>query len=313
MSSSQAGPHDPGVVGAEQVARAAVTLRSMGEPNAFVRRFDFWDSKYEWRRVFSELLGTFLLVFVAAGGGMVNARLGGVPAAARLVAPALMVMAVILFMGAVSGAHLNPAVTVSFALRGDFPWRRVPRYVIAQFLGAVLATLLLWALLGKHGPAGLTLPGPGISTWIAMLWEMVLTVGLVSTILGTASGAQQLGAIAAIGVGSYIALAGLFGGPVRGASMNPARSLGPALVLGDWSSWWAYLVGPLAGGVIAVGIAYILRGQGGGEVGTRSAQGTLGVLWRPGRIGPPRPAPDGPQDQPPGQPRSETPPRQEPD
>ncbi len=313
MSSSQAGPHDPGVVGAEQVARAAVTLRSMGEPNAFVRRFDFWDSKYEWRRVFSELLGTFLLVFVAAGGGMVNARLGGVPAAARLVAPALMVMAVILFMGAVSGAHLNPAVTVSFALRGDFPWRRVPRYVIAQFLGAVLATLLLWALLGKHGPAGLTLPGPGISTWIAMLWEMVLTVGLVSTILGTASGAQQLGAIAAIGVGSYIALAGLFGGPVSGASMNPARSLGPALVLGDWSSWWAYLVGPLAGGVIAVGIACILRGQGGGEVGTRSAQGTLGVLWRPGRIGPPRPAPDGPQDQPPGQPRSETPPRQEPD
>jgi aquaporin Z len=313
LSSGRAGPHDPGVVGPEQVARAAVTLRSMGEPNAFVRRFDFWDSKYEWRRIFSELLGTFLLVFVAAGGGMVNARLGGVPAAARVVAPALMVMAVILFMGAVSGAHLNPAVTVSFALRGDFPWRRVPRYVIAQFLGAVLATLLLWALLGKHGPAGLTLPGPGVSTWIAMLWEMVLTVGLVSTILGTASGAQQVGALAAIGVGSYIALAGLFGGPVSGASMNPARSLGPALVLGDWSSWWAYLVGPLAGGVIAVGVAYILRGRGGGEVGTRSAQGTLGVLWRPGRIGPSRLVPDRPQDQPPGQPRPEMPPHQEPD
>jgi aquaporin Z len=313
LSSSQAGPHDPGVVGAEQVARAAVTLRSMGEPNAFARRFDFWDSKYEWRRIFSELLGTFLLVFVAAGGGMVNARLGGVPAAARVVAPALMVMAVILFMGAVSGAHLNPAVTVSFALRGDFPWRRVPRYVIAQFLGAVLATLLLWALLGKHGPAGLTLPGPGISTWIAMLWEMVLTVGLVSTILGTASGAQQVGAIAAIGVGSYLALAGLFGGPVSGASMNPARSLGPALVLGDWNSWWAYLVGPIAGGVIAVGIAYVLRGRGGGEVGTRSAQGTLGLQWRPGRIGQPLSAPAGPQDQPPGQPRPEMPPHQEPD
>ena len=295
------------------MARAAVTLRSMGEPNAFARRFDFWEPKYEWRRIFSELLGTFLLVFVAAGGGMVNARLGGVPAAARVVAPALMVMAVILFMGAVSGAHLNPAVTVSFALRGDFPWRRVPRYVIAQFLGAVLATLLLWALLGKHGPAGLTLPGPGISTWIAMLWEMVLTVGLVSTILGTASGAQQVGAIAAIGVGSYIALAGLFGGPVSGASMNPARSLGPALVLGDWNSWWAYLVGPIAGGVIAVGIAYILRGRGGGEVGTRSAQGTLGLQWRPGRIGLPLSAPAGPQDQPPGQPRPEMPPHQEPD
>ena len=290
------------------MARAAVTLRSMGEPNSFARRFDFWDSRYEGRRIFSELLGTFFLVFVAAGGGMVNARLGGVPAAARVVAPALMVMAVILFMGAVSGAHLNPAVTVSFALRGDFPWRRVPAYVIAQFLGAVLATLLLWGLIGKHGPAGLTLPGQGISTWIAMLWEMVLTVGLVSTILGTASGAQQVGQIAALGVGSYIALAGLFGGPVTGASMNPARSLGPALVLGDWSSWWAYLVGPIAGGAIAVGIAYILRGQGGGEVGTRSAQGTLGTLWQPGRIGLPKPAPDSPQNQPP-----ETPPDDEPD
>ncbi len=305
MSSSQAGPPDPDMVTAQQVARAAVALRSMGEPNSFARRFDFWDTRYEWQRIAAELLGTFLLVFVAVGGGMVNARLGGVPAAARVVAPALMVMAVILFMGAVSGAHLNPAVTMSFALRGDFPWRRVPRYVIAQFVGAVLATLLLWALIGKQGSAGLTLPGPGISTWTAMLWEMVLTAGLVSTILGTASGAQQVGQIAAIGVGSYIALAGLFGGPVSGASMNPARSLGPALVLGDWNSWWAYLAGPLAGGVIAVGIAYILRGMGGGEVGTRAAQGTLGVLWRPGRIGLSRPAPSRPQDQEPGQPGHE--------
>jgi aquaporin Z len=295
LSSSQARPPEPTTVGAQQVARAAIALRSMGEPNVFAHRFDFWDTRFEWRRIFSELLGTFLLVFVAVGGGMVNARLGGVPAAARVVAPALTVMAVILFMGAVSGAHLNPAVSVSFALRGDFPWRRVPGYVAAQFAGAVLATLLLWALIGTQGSAGLTLPGPGIPVWTAMLWEMVLTAGLVSTILGTASGAQQVGQIAAIGVGSYIALAGLFGAPVSGASMNPARSLGPALVLGDWTAWWAYLAGPLAGGAIAVGIAYVLRGQGGGEVGTRSAQGTLGTLWRPGRIGRAAPAPDGPE------------------
>ena len=280
---------------AAQAARgAAIALHTMGEPNSFARRFDFWDSRYEWRRIFSELLGTFLLVLVAAGGGMVNARFGGdaVPAAARVVAPALMVLAIIMFMGAVSGAHLNPAVSVAFALRGDFPWRRVPAYVVAQFAGAVLATLLLWALIGKHGPAGLTLPGPGISTATALVWEIVLTTGLVSTILGTASGAQQIGAIAALGVGSYIALAGLWGAPVSGASMNPARSLGPALVLGDWTSWWAYLAGPVAGGAIAVGFAFILRGKGGGTGGTRAAQGTLGTVWWPGPIGLPAHAPD---------------------
>ena len=287
MTNHETGPPAASQAAQQAVRNAAIALRSMGEPNAFVRRFDFWDSEYEWRRIFSELLGTFLLVLVAAGAGMVNARFGGnaVPAAARVVAPGLMVLAIIMFMGAVSGAHLNPAVSIAFALRGDFPWRRVPFYLVAQFAGAVVATLLLWALIGRHGPAGLTLPGPGIPAATALVWEMILTVGLVSTILGTASGAQAVGSIAALGVGSYIALAGLWGAPVSGASMNPARSLGPALVLGDWTAWWAYLVGPVAGGVIAVGFAYVLRGRGGGEASTRAAQGTLGTLWRPRRLG----------------------------
>jgi len=264
---------------------AYVALRSVGLPNSIAHEFDFWDDSYEARRLFSELLGTFFLVLVAVGGGMVNARFGGhtVPYTALVVAPALMVAAIILFMGAVSGAHLNPAVSIAFALRGDFPWKRVPAYVVAQFLGAVLATLLLWALIGKQGSAGLTLPGQGISTGTAMVWELVLTTGLVSVILGTASGAQALGAIAAFGVASYIALAGLWGSAVSGASMNPARSLGPALVKGDWTSWWAYLVGPIAGGLIAVGIAWVLRGPGGDRTGTEAATGTLGVRWRPGR------------------------------
>ncbi|HEX4059788.1 MAG TPA: aquaporin [Streptosporangiaceae bacterium] len=284
------------------VRQAEVALHSIGEPDSIVRRFDFWDSSYEGRRIFGELLGTFFLVFVAAGSGMVNAKFGGhaVPPAARVVAPALMVMAIILFMGAVSGAHLNPAVSVAFALRGNFPWRRVPGYVVAQFAGAVLATLLLWALIGKHGPAGLTLPGPGISTVTAMVWEIVLTAGLVSTILGTASGAQAVGQFAAIAVGSYIALAGLFGAPVSGASMNPARSLAPALVLGDWTSWWAYLVGPALGGAIAVGIAHILRGPGGLH-GSQAAQGGLGQLWVPRRLSRAAPAPDRPTQQEHGQ------------
>ena len=247
------------------------------------RRFDFTDAQFEWRRLFAEALGTFFLVLVAVGGGMVNARFGGhvLPLTAQVTAPGLMVGVVILFMGAVSGAHLNPGVSIAFALRGDFPWRRVPGYIAAQFLGAILATLLLVILLGRQGDAGLTLPGPGISEATAMAWEIVLSVGLVSTILGTASGAQNIGPMNAIGVASYIVLAGLFGAPVSGASMNAARSLGPA--------WWVYLVGPLAGAAIAAGIAYVLRGPGGGFSGTKAAAGTLGWLWRPGPIETPVP------------------------
>ena len=298
MTSQQTGPASPqgAAQGPERAEHVYVALRSLGLPNSVVGEFDFWDNRYEGRRLFSELLGTFFLVLVAVGGGMVSARFGGnaVPYTAKVVAPALMVAAIILFMGAVSGAHLNPAVSVAFALRGDFPWKRVPAYIVAQILGAILATLVLWALIGKQGSAGLTLPGQGISTATAMWWEVVLTTGLVSVILGTASGAQQLGPLAALGVGSYIALAGLWGSPVSGASMNPARSLGPALVLNDWTSWWAYLLGPVVGGAIAVGIAFVLRGPGGGLSGTQAAMGTLGTRWRPVRIGaapPESPAP----------------------
>ena len=286
--SSQASPTDEhgrapagGARGVAQMLGPSGFGRGLDE-----RHFDFMDAQYEWRRLFAEALGTFFLVLVAVGGGMVNARFGGsvLPLTAQVTAPGLMVGVVILFMGTVSGAHLNPGVSLAFALRGDFPWRRVPGYIVAQFGGAVLATLLLEALLGRQGTAGLTLPGPGIGEPTAMVWEVVLSVGLVSTILGTSSGAQNIGPMNAIGVASYIALAGLFGAPVSGASMNVARSLGPALVLGDTTAWWVYVVGPLAGAVIATGIAYVLRGPGGGFYGTRAAAGTLGWLWRPGPI-----------------------------
>jgi aquaporin Z len=237
---------------------------------------DFGDLRYEWRRLFSELFGTFLLVLVGAGAGVVDvASHGQISRAAAVVAPALTVLAVILFMGAVSGAHLNPIVSVAFALRGDFRWRRVPGYVTAQSIGAMAASLLLRTTFGNMDHLGATLPGPGFSTTEAFVIEAVLSLGLVSTILGTASTAQNLGPISALGVAAYIALAGLWASPVSGASMNPARSVGPALVGGDFHELWIYLSAPLLGALIAVAFAYVLRGPGGGPDGTRAAQGSL--------------------------------------
>ncbi len=238
---------------------------------------DFDNPAHGWRRLFSELFGTFLLVLVASGADVVNAvSHGAISLSARVTAPGLMVLAVILFMGAVSGAHLNPAVSVAFAARGDFPWRRVPFYIAAQLLGATLACLILFALFGKEGMLGATEPGPGISDGQALVLEVLLTTGLVSTILGTASRAQNLGPISAFGVGAYIILAGLWSHPISGASMNPARSFGPDLVLLNFSHFWVYVVGPLLGGLLAVGIAYILRGPGGDSTAMRAAQGWVG-------------------------------------
>lgn len=240
------------------------------------RARDFDNPALEWRRLFSELFGTFLLVLVGAGGPVISAvSHGSISRSAAVTAPGLMVMVVILFMGTVSGAHLNPAVSIAFALRGDFPWRRVPGYIVVQLVGSTLACLLLWAMFGKVGMLGATDPGPGMSDWQAMLMELVLTVGLVSTILGTASGAQNLGPISAFGVGGYIILAGLWSSPISGASMNPARSFGPDLVLLDPSHSWVYLVGPLAGALLAVALASILRGPGGDASAIRAAQGGL--------------------------------------
>lgn len=236
---------------------------------------DFDNPRREWRRLFSELLGTFALVLVAAGGGILHAK-GQISLAAAVVAPGLMVMAIILFMGAVSGAHLNPGVSLAFALRGDFPWKRVPGYIVIQLAGATLAALFLRWVFGNVEHLGATLPGPGYKSWQALLMEIVLTALLVSVILGTASAAQNVGAIAALGVGGYIALAGLWSAPVSGTSMNSARSFGPALVSGDWRSFWVYVVAPLTGALIAVGFAVVLRGRGGDAISRAAGSGRLG-------------------------------------
>ena len=255
--------------GAEQVAEQAVgRVVSIFE--------DFRDPSQEWRRLFSELLGTFFLVLVAGGGGVMGQAFPHtISRTAAVVAPALMVLAVILFMGRVSGAHLNPAVSIAFALRGNFPWQRVPGYIIVQLAGATLAAWFLQAVLNVSASYGSNYPASDYSSFDAFLMEAVLTMGLVSVILGTASGAQNLGVFGALGVGGYIALAGLWASPVSGASMNPARTFGPDLISADFSAYWVYIVGPLLGAVLAVGIAYVLRGRGGGTAGSAAAQGAL--------------------------------------
>src|SRR5271170_2698447 len=246
------------------------------EQNIIERISDFNDPRQEWRRLFSELLGTFFLVLVAAGGGMMgHAFPGTISRAAAVAAPGLMVMAIILFMGKVSGAHLNPAVSIAFSLRGDFPWRRVPGYIVAQLIGATLAALFLHAVINVSASYGSNYPASGYSASDAFLMEAQLSLGLVSVILGTASGAQNIGILGAVGVGAYIALAGLWGSPISGASMNPARTFGPNLVATDFTSYWVYVAGPLVGAVLAVGAAWLLRGAGGGRAGSGAAQGSL--------------------------------------
>jgi len=194
---------------------------------------------------------------------------------AAVVAPGLMVIGIILFMGKVSGAHLNPAVSVGFALRGDFPWRRVPGYIAIQLVGATLAAWFLQSVIHVSATYGSNYVAAGYSATDGFLMEAVLTLGLLSVILGTASRAQNVGALSALAVGGYIALAGLWGSPISGASMNPARTFGPDLVGADFTDYWVYVAGPLVGAIVAVGVAFVLRGKGGGRSGSEAAQGVL--------------------------------------
>jgi aquaporin Z len=246
------------------------------EHEAVVSQAIFDDPRFEARRLFSETWGTFLLVLVAAGAGVVGAQAFGsqLTLPVKALAPGMMVMAVIFFMGTVSGAHLNPAVTLAFATRGNFPWKRVPGYLVAQFVGAVLAAVVLQVMFGNIMD-GATLPADGVAVETAVAMEALLTLGLVSVILGTATGARNIGIAGAIAVGSYIGLVSVWGAPVTGASMNPMRSLGPALVGWDLSNYWIYVVGPITGALVAVVFETILRG-GPTRSGALAAQGVLG-------------------------------------
>lgn len=201
-------------------------------------------------RFFAEVLGTFCLVFAGTGAIVIDQVSGGkvTPLGISLTF-GLVVMAMIYAVGDVSGAHLNPAVTLGFWFARQFPARSIPMYLLAQFIGAVAASALLRAMFGP-GTLGTTQPaGSDLQSFIL---ETVLTAMLMFVILGVASGPKEKGLLAGIAIGGVIAFEAIFGGPISGASMNPIRSLAPAIVSGTTGHLWVYLVAPVLGSGIGV-------------------------------------------------------------
>jgi MIP family channel proteins len=211
------------------------------------------------RALVAEALGTFALVFAGCGAIVVDAKTEALGHLGVAIAFGLVIMAMIYALGHVSGAHFNPAVTFAFALTRHFPWVRVIAYWAAQLVGALLAAALLRGSLGNVAHVGATLPSGGSGQ--AFLWELVLSFLLMFVIMAVATDTRAVGEAAAIAIGGTIALDALFGGPITGASMNPARSLGPALVAGDLHAIWVYLLAPVVGTSLAALTYLFIRGD----------------------------------------------------
>jgi aquaporin Z len=247
-----------------------------------------------WVRLIVEFVGTFILVCVAAGAGVINEYLllhhhgAEISRAAAVVAPGALVMALIYALGPLSGLHINPAVTLAFTARRVFRASWALPYVCAQLLGACAGALFLQLVYGHVGVGGnhpIQLPG---GEWRSLLMEILCTAILVTVILHTATGYKSIGHNAALAVGSTVALLGLFASPISGASMNPARTLGPDLVGADLRGWWIYVVGPVVGAMVSVVLIRIVRGPPSKEE-TESAEGGFYPVYgtTPGLVPPP--------------------------
>jgi aquaporin NIP len=209
------------------------------------------------RSLVAEVIGTFALVFAGCGAIMVDADTGSLGHVGVAISFGLVIMVMIYAVGHISGAHFNPAVTLAFALTRHFPWPRVGSYWAAQLAGALAAALVLRGSLGDIAHVGATLPSG--TDQQAFLWEGVLTFFLMFVIMAVATDTRAVGEAAAIAIGGTVGLDAMFGGPVTGASMNPARSLGPAIASGELSSIWVYLAAPLLGAAAAAFVYQFLR------------------------------------------------------
>jgi aquaporin NIP len=211
------------------------------------------------RALVAEAIGTFALVFAGCGAIMVDARTRALGHVGVAITFGLVIMAMIYAVGHISGAHFNPAVTFSFALARHFPPWQVPLYWAAQLAGAVTAGGVLRGSLGDVARVGATYPSG--SEGRAFLWEAVLSFFLMFVIMAVATDTRAVGEAAAIAVGGTVGLDAMFGGPITGASMNPARSLGPGIVAGDLHSIWVYLLAPVVGAGIAALTYAFVRGE----------------------------------------------------
>jgi aquaporin Z len=262
-------------------------VQSLGRRYLIRFEEDTLRSRPLWIRLIIEFLGTFILVTVAAGAGVINHYAGGNPISrtAAVIAPGAVVMAMIYAWGPLSGLHINPAVTLAFTGRGVFPTKWVVPYWVVQLGGAICAGLFLQLMFGDVAAGGnYPISSPG-GEWKSLVMEAVLTAVLVSIILNTATGHRSIGHNAAIAVGSTVALLGLFASPISGASMNPARSLGPDIVSTDYTGWWVYVLGPVIGACIAVAIIGLVRGLPDRQEREAAQGGALPMLGDPSADG----------------------------
>ena len=216
------------------------------------------------RKFVAEFIGTFGLVFAGTGAIMINHITGGVVTHVGVGLTFGSIVAVMVFAtGHISGAHINPAVTLGFAITKHLPWKHVPYYLGSQILGAITASFILLLLLGDVADLGATTPAVknGITELQAFSIEVLLTFFLMFGIMSVATDVRSVGQIAAVAIGATVGLEALFAGPITGASMNPARSLGPAIVGWTWSSQWVYVLAPIIGASAASMVYSWLRGQ----------------------------------------------------
>jgi MIP family channel proteins len=213
------------------------------------------------RRAAAEGLAAFALVFAGCGAVVADARYdGSLGTVGVSLVFGLVIMVMVYATGHLSGAHINPAVTIAFALSRHFPGRDAVAYVGAQLGGAVAGALVLLAVWpDRPGALGATLPSVGVGS--ALVYELILTALLMFVIMAVATDTRAVGAAAAIAIGGTVGLDALFGGPVTGASMNPARSFGPALAAGEWRDFWIYVIGPVAGAALGAAAYQLVRGD----------------------------------------------------